>query len=63
VPHPDSRGVAELFDEALPRLVDAPLADLILYEDSALTNAVRRVVKEVEQAEGSYAAHGSSPSQ
>jgi FXSXX-COOH protein len=62
VPHPDNRGVAELFGEALPRLVDASLADLILSTDTVLTNAVRRVVKEVEQAQGSYAAHSSSPS-
>ncbi len=46
---------------ALPDLTGILLSQCLLPGQTPLRNAMRRVVEEVEQAEGHYAAHGSSP--
>jgi FXSXX-COOH protein len=48
---------------AVPRLVDVSLEMVISSRNSALANAVARVVREAERGEESFAAHGSSPVQ
>jgi FXSXX-COOH protein len=47
--------------EALPRVGEVPLADLIPAGHSALANAVRRVVEATERSTDTFAAFGSAP--
>ena len=54
----DARGLPET---GLPDLTEIPLRQYLSAGQNALKNTVRRVVEEVERAEGNYAAHGSSP--
>jgi FXSXX-COOH protein len=52
--------VERVVAEELPRLEEIPLAELLRSADSALAQAIVRVL-EADEREESYAAHGSSP--
>jgi FXSXX-COOH protein len=60
VPCTDSTGVAQPIGEPLPSLTGTPLMDLLGTTETALANAVRRMVRETDRAEENYAAFGSS---
>jgi FXSXX-COOH protein len=45
----------------LPEIGAVALIDLLRSEDSALADAVRRVVRDADQPEQSYAAFGNTP--
>jgi len=48
-------------DGALPEIGAMALEELLRSEDSVLADAVRRLVREADQPEQSYAAFGSTP--
>jgi FXSXX-COOH protein len=48
-------------DGVLPEIGTVALVELLRSEDSALADAVRRLVREADRPEQSYAAFGSTP--
>jgi hypothetical protein len=57
---PGERPDAGRIGEALPRVAELPLAELILARHWALAKALQLVVDAAEGAKGNYAAHSSA---